>query len=167
MTKQERKYLVKSFTKIKKILSNKKISQSQYSATDHFYGRQKGNNVTKLVKYSDKLEIHVLEEEDGIYLLKKTIPMKTVNEGINWLRNSGFSVIDIVKMESITYDYLGGLVRLYLIDGWLHSVILSHDNEKLSEVEKKLGIKKADVIAQPYNVYLESLGKLRTMMNYS
>lgn len=163
MTKLEKKYRVDTFDRIRRILDSKNLVSSNKNTTYHYYGHQAGNNVTKLVKYSDKQEIHILEESDGIFSLKEIIPVNSVEEGLEWLRSHGFSQIDDVKMQSESYEFMGGLVRLYLIDDWLHSIILSHEGEVLQEVEQELGLTHDDVIEQPYNEYLDSLGKLKSI----
>ncbi|MCB9813173.1 MAG: hypothetical protein H6772_02070 [Pseudomonadales bacterium] len=161
MSKQEKKYRIKSFDSIKEFLTQKNVLPIRSSLTYHYYGQQDTNNVTKLVQYADKQEIHILEESDGLFSLKEIIPVSTKKEGFSWLRSHGFKEIGEVKMESQTFDYSEGLVRLYLIDDWLHAIILSHVGDNLLQVEAELGLDSEEVISQPFNVYLDLIGKLK------
>jgi len=162
MIQQEKKYRVDSLDLALHFFSEKNIAPSQMSTTNHFYGQQSGNNVTKLVQYSDKYEIHILEEADGVFSLVEKISVDSVDDGLNWLRSQGFEFIDEIKMWSQTFEYKGGLVRLYLIDDWLHSIILSHPHDQLKDIEKELKLKPEEVIEKPYNKFLTSLGMIKT-----
>lgn len=162
MTRQEKKYRADSFDYALHFFAERSVPQIQTSTTYHFYGQQGGNNVTKLVQYADKQEIHILEESGGIFSLVETIPVDTVNDGLEWLRSHGYEHVDEVKMQSWSFEYRGGLVRLYLIDDWLHSIILSHEYGQIQTVEKELGLKAEDVIVEPYNKYLATAGRLKS-----
>lgn len=163
MKHQEKKYQVESFDQVKKILDKLGIKKSEESITNHYYGQHKGNDVVKLVKYADRNEIHVLKESEGKFSLEESLPMENTEEGLKWLKDKGYKVVNLVKMANVDYEYKGGLVRLYVIDDWSHSVILDYPEGKHEAIEKEFGLETAEVISVPYNKQLEQMGKLRSM----
>ncbi|MBP7740940.1 hypothetical protein KA089_02050 [Candidatus Woesebacteria bacterium] len=163
MKYQEKKYQVETFDEIREILDKLGISGSSEKVTNHYYGQHEGNDVVKLVSYYDKNEIHALEESNGKFSLKKSISVKNVEEGLKWLKSKGYKAVDLIKMDNVDYEYKGGQIRLYLIDDWLHSIILDYPEGKHEIIEKELGLKAEDIISIPYNKQLELLGKLRSM----
>jgi len=163
MKYQEKKYQVESFDEIKKMLDKLGIEKSREAVAKHYYAQHEGNDVTKLVEYRDKIEIHVLKEKDGKFNLVESIPMESVEAGLKWLKDKGYKVVDLVKMANEDYEHKGGQVRLYTIDDWLKSVILDYPEGKHEAIAKEFGLDKAGVIKMPYNKQLEKAGKLRTM----
>lgn len=162
MKYQEKKYEVKSFDEIIEILDKLGAKKVGGKTTEHFYGQHKGNNVVKLVKYADRDEIHVLKEVGGKFSLVESNSMKDTKEGLQDLKNRGYEAVDVIKMENTDYEHKGGLVRLYLIDDFLPSVILDYPEGKHEDVEKELSLEDANRISIPYNKQLKKLGKLRT-----
>ena len=67
MKHQEKKYRVNSFAKIQEILSEANVKKGKEVVTTHYYAPQENNDVVKLVKYSGRNEIHILEESKGRY----------------------------------------------------------------------------------------------------
>ena len=124
MKQQEKKYRVDSFTKVLEILSKNNAKKKQEIINIHFYTQKEGNDVVKLVKYRDQNEIHILDEIDGKYILKQKIPMKSTEEGLRWLKDKGYKMVDIIKMTYTDYEYKGGIIGLYTINDFLYSVIL-------------------------------------------
>ncbi|MBT3249823.1 MAG: hypothetical protein HN846_00125 [Candidatus Pacebacteria bacterium] len=163
MKHQEKKYQVDSFDEIRVKLSALGIQPSKEKTTNHYYGQHEGNDVTKLVSYADKNEIHVLKEVNGKFDLEQSVSVGSVEAGLEWLRGKGYQAVDLVKMSSIDYEYQGGLVRLYLIDDWLHSVILDYPAGKHEEIERDFCLEDVERITVPYNKQLEQLGRLRSM----
>lgn len=163
MKHQEQKYQVESFDDIKKILDELDIKGSPEKVTNHYYGQHKGNDVVKLVSYSDKNEIHILKESRGNFDLEQSIPVESIEMGLNWLKNKDYKAVDLVKMANVDYEHKGGLIRLYLIDDWLHSVILDYSVGEHETVEKELGLEAAERITVPYNKQLKKMNKLRSM----
>lgn len=163
MKYQEKKYQVVSFDKIKSKLEELDLKPSSKKVTNHYYGQHEGNDVTKLVSYADRSEIHVLKENQGKFDLVQSFPVDNVEAGLKWLGDKGYQVADLVKMASVDYEFKGGLVRLYTIDDWLHSVILDYPAGKHEQIAQELGMETAQMITIPYNKQLESLGKLRSM----
>ncbi|NCO12556.1 MAG: hypothetical protein COZ34_02735 [Candidatus Pacebacteria bacterium CG_4_10_14_3_um_filter_34_15] len=163
MKYQEKKYQVESFDKIIKILDKLGISVSSEKVTNHYYGQHEGNDVVKLVSYSNKNEIHILEESHGKFSSMESIPVENIEAGLKWLKNKGYQVVDLIKMSNFDYDYKGGQIRLYLIDDWLHSIILDYPEGQHEVIENELGLRPEDKISIPYNKQLELLGKLRSM----
>ena len=162
MKHQEKKYQINSFNHVIGVLKRLGALKKSGKVTHHYYGQSDGNDVTKLVKYQDKCEIHILKETDGKFDLTDNIPVKDIKDGLKWLKTNGFKAVDIIKMENIDYEYNGGLVRLYTIDDWLKSVILDYPKGKHEKIAEKLGLVSNDQIKVPYNKHLASLGKLRS-----
>ncbi len=79
---QEKKYQVEFFER----LGAKKTDET---VTKHYYGQHEGNDVTKLVEYKDKNEIHVLKENQGKFDLVERIPMASLEAGLKWLKDKG------------------------------------------------------------------------------
>lgn len=163
MKYQEKKYKVDSFSKIKKILEEKGVRANREVLSTHYYSQQESNDVVKLVKFSDKNEIHKLEESNGRFNLKENIPMESAEEGFEWLKNKGYKTVNVAKMANTDFEYKGGIVGLYLIDDFLHSVILDFPEGQAGAIEREFGLSNAEVINIPYNKYLEKIGKLKTV----
>ena len=159
----EKKYRVTSLSKIQKILDVLGAQKVKQTVATHYYARHKGNGVVKLVAYEDKNEIHVLEDLNGKFSLKETVPMKTTEAGLQWLKDKGHTMVDIVKMANTDYTYEAGVVGLYLINDSLRSIILDFPEGQHETIEKELGLDSAETIDIPYNKLLERLGKLQTI----
>lgn len=163
MLHQEQKYRVDSFTEVQAFFQAQQIELSPVKTTEHYYARQPGDDVVKLVSYQDKHEIHELEAQQGSFVLRRSLAVVDAAAGLAWLRAQGYEWVDLVKMTSRDYAYQGGLVRLYLLDDWLHSVILDYPAGQHQVVAEELGLSEKQLISAPYNKYLQELGKLRTM----
>lgn len=163
MKHQEKKYRVDSFAKVQKILDESGAKGKETIVTTHYYARKEGNDVVKLVEYSDRNEIHILEESNGKFSLKEKIPVENTDAGLQWLKDKGYGTVDLVKMEYTDYEYKGGIVGLYVINDFLYSVILDFPSEQHEEMEKEFGLKAADVVSLPYNKFLEQIGQLKSM----
>ena len=129
----------------------------------HYYGEHKGNDVEKFVEYADRCEIHILQEQDGKFTMTEHRSITNKDEGFSWLKSRGFTTANIVTMAYTEYEYKEGTVGLYVIDDFLSSVILYYSPEKLEAMEKEFELEHAEVISLPYNKYMNTLGKLRTM----
>ncbi len=163
MKHQEKKYRVDSFSEIKKILEGKGAKKDKGVVTTHYYAPQESNGVVKLVDYTDSNEIHILEESQGRFSLKDSIPVENTNAGLKWLKDKGYRTANVVRMVNTDYKYKNGIVGLYIIDGFLHSVILDFPEGQHEAIEKEFGLDNAEVISIPYNKYLEKIGKLQTI----
>lgn len=163
MKHQEKKYRVSSFAKIEKILKEIGAKKQKTVVSTHYYAQRQGNDVVKLVQYDDRYEIHILEESNGKFTPKEKIQVKDTQAGLQWLRNKGYKAVDLVKMENTDYEYKSGVIGLYTINDFLHSVILYFPPEQCVIVEKELGLENAEVISIPYNKLLEQIGRLRSV----
>ena len=163
MKYQEKKYQIDSFTKIQTILDEVGAKKGHKVITDHYYAQQDGNDVVKLVKYTDRNEIHILGYSDGKYSLKENIPVENTETGLQWLKNKGYKIVNLVKMAYTDYEYKNGIVGLYIIDDFLHSVILDFPEGHHRAIEKEFELNTTEVISVPYNKYLDQIGKLRSM----
>lgn len=150
----ERKYKVDSFDEIVQKLSELDVTQLPTSESHHYYAKQDSLDVVKLVVSLDQSEIHVLKEEDGAFTLTDRIPVKDKDAGITWLKDHGFNDITHIKMVHSDHAYDGGIVGLYVINDKLKSVILDYPLEKQAGMARLFGLEKAEVIEQPYNLYL-------------
>ena len=163
MKPQEKKYRVSSFAHIEQILKKVGAKKAKEIVSTHYYGVHEGNDVEKFVEYPDRCEIHVLKEQDGRFTMTEHRPITDKAEGLVWLKRRGFTTANIVSMAYTEYAYKDGTVGLYMIDDFLSSVILYYLPEKISEMEKEFELENAEVISLPYNKYLDTLGKRRTM----
>ncbi len=163
MKPQEKKYLVDSFTTIQKILKEKGAKKKKEIISIHYYGQHEGNDVEKFVEYADRYEVHTLKEEDGRFTLTEHKTIKDKDAGLAWLKEKGYTTANIVKMAYTEYEYKNGTVGLYIIDDFLHSVILYYSPSQHKSIEKEFGLQKTEVMTVPYNKYLERLGKLHSM----
>ena len=163
MKHQEKKYRVDSFTKIQKVLDESDVKNGKKTATTHYYAPKKSNDVVKVVEYNDRSEIHILGESKGKYTLKEIIPVDNTTAGLRWLKDKGYKEVNVLKMVNTDYEYRNGLVGLYIIDDFLHSVILDFPAGQHESVEKEFGLDNAEVISIPYNKYLEKIVKLQTI----
>lgn len=163
MKPQEKKYQVNSFIKILKLLKEKGAKKKQRIISTHYYGQHKSNDVEKFVEYSDHFEIHILKESDGKFTMieHKSIPDK--DSGFKWLKNRGFTMANIVKMDYEEYKYKNGKIGLYTIDDFLHSVILYYPSDKHEAMEKEFGLNNSEVISVPYNKLLKKMNCLRSL----
>lgn len=160
---QEKKYKTDSFEKILGTLNKVGAKKIKEVVNTHYYAIQEGNDVTKLVEFPDRFEIHILKESDGKYSLTENIPVETKEAGLKWLKDKGYKVVNIVKMAYTDYEYKDGIVGLYVIDDFLYSVILDFPPGQHEAIEREFGLSSAEVINLPYNKYLDKLGKLRSM----
>lgn len=163
MKHQEKKYLVDSFTNVQKILNDSGAKKVKEVVSTHYYVEQEGNDVVKLVKYSDRNEIHILKESQGKYSLTENIPVESTEAGLKWLKNKGFKVVNLVKMEYADYEYKNGIVGLYVINDFLQSVILDYVDGQHDAREKEFGLNSSQVINVPYNKLLEQMGRLQSV----
>ncbi len=163
MKRQEKKYLVDSFTSIRKILKEKHAKKVREVVSTHYYGEHKGNDVEKFVEYSNRCEIHVLKESGGRFTLTKHKPILDKEEGLAWLKGKRYTDANIVKMAYTEYEYKNGIVGLYVIDGFLYSVILDFPQGQHEAMEKEFGLQTTEVMSLPYNKYLEKIGRLRSL----
>ncbi|HSX31551.1 MAG TPA: hypothetical protein VLE99_06575 [Candidatus Saccharimonadales bacterium] len=163
MRYQEKKYRVDGFELIITRLMTLGIEPLEPSTSTHYYAQQLDSGVTKIVEHSAKTAIHVLDEVGGKFSLRENIAIQNLAAGKAWLKDHGFHKISIVTMDHTDYEYRTGLVGLYVINNWLHSVILDYPSGQHKTIEHELGLDKAEVISLPYNKYLESLGKLKSI----
>lgn len=163
MKRQEKKYLVDSFDPVIKLLKEKHAAKLKEIVSTHYYGQHEGNDVEKFVEYSDRYEIHALKEQDGKFTMTEDRLIADKHEGLAWLKNKGYTDANIVTMAYTEYAYKSGTVGLYVIDDFLHSVILYYPPDQHEAMEKEFGLEKAEVITVPYNKFLSKLGKLRSM----
>jgi len=163
MKSQEKRYRVDSFVGIKKILDEAGAKKGKEIVTTHYYAQQDGNDVVKLVDYDNRNEIHILKESDGNFSLTEKIPVESVDVGLKWLEDKGYETVDVVKMIYTDYEYKGGLVGLYIIDDFLHSVILDFPPGQHKAIGKGFGLSNAEIISVPYNKYLKEIGRLGSM----
>lgn len=164
MTLVEKKFRIESFERIKEFLKNAGAKEVKRVTSTHYYGEHEGNDVEKFVVYPDRTEIHVLKESDGKFALTESKPIAGKEEGFAWLKSRGYTKANIVDMNYTEYAYKNGTVGLYVIDNVLRSVILYYPKEKHEAMEKEFGLETAEVIAVPYNKYLASLSRLRTIV---
>lgn len=163
MTKlyQERKYRVESFIPIKRRLEQLGIAGSKLKKTSHYYRQYEGNDVIKLISNKNKNKIVHLKENKGKFDLIESIQMESLEDGLNWMKEKGYSSVGLVKMENVDYKYKNGLVRLYIIDDWLYTVILKYPKGEHKSLESDLLLGKAETVKVPYNKLLKQLGKLK------
>jgi len=163
MKYQEKKYLVKTFSRIRDMLESKHATKNSKTVTIHYYAQKEGNDVTKLVEFIDRYEIHILKESHGNFSLTEKIPMASNKAGFRWLKDKGYNTVNVVKMQNTDYGYKGGIIGLYIINDVLHSVILNFPEGQHDAVANEFGLDTAEVITVPYNKYLEQLGRSRSM----
>lgn len=159
----EKKYRVDDFVAVKRKLETFGAKKENQVTTTHYYARHEGNNVTKLVEYDDHNEIHILQESKGKFTLKENTPVKNVEAGLKWLRDKGYTTLDVVKMVYVDYRYKEGTVGLYVINDFLHSVILDFPEQQHDVIEKQFGLSTAEVISIPYNKYLQRVGQIKSI----
>ncbi len=161
MNHMEKKYRVDSFDTILQKLKAFGSTPEKESKSEHYYTHQPNNDVVKLVVHTGKAEIHKLKEHDGKFTLTDTIPLTNTKAGMSWLKQHGYTTLDVVKMSHVDYPYKGGIVGVYTINDFLRSVILDNLAGQHEAIEAELGLQAAERIDVPYNKYLESIGKLR------
>lgn len=164
MKPQEKKYRVESFERIHKKLDEVGAKKMHEITSVHYYGVHDGNDVEKFVVYPNRCEIHSLKESNGKFTMMEHFRVSDKDAGFAWLRGRGYNSANIVDMDYTEYTYQDGTVGLYIIDGFLHSVILYYPGDMLDEMENEFGLQRAEVISIPYNKYLEKMGKLRSML---
>jgi adenylate cyclase class IV len=159
MKHTEKKYHVDSLDHIKSVLATVGAQQVETDTSQHYYGQHSGNDVTKLVVYKDRSEIHRLEEHEGKFSLKEKIAVKDKNDGLRWLREHGYSEVGVVEMKCTNYTYKNGIIGLYVLNNSVYSVILDFDDSEHKNTEQELGLANTTVISVPYDKYLKRLGE--------
>ncbi len=162
MKHHEKKYRVSDFEGIQAKLKELGAQKVKNTSSTHYYAQQASNDVIKLVHYTDRDEIHVLKETDGTFSLAETITVKDIDNGFEWLKRKGYTTVDVVKMDYVDYGYDDGVVGLYTINNNLHSVILDFPKNKHTKIEEVFGLDEKEVIAIPYNKYLQQKGLSNT-----
>jgi hypothetical protein len=157
---QEKKFQVQSFSEIKQLLSRSGAQPQRASTSIHYYAPLQTPGVVKLVVHGDKAAIHILDEQNGKFTLSQNIAVKDKAAGLQWLGAQGFTKVFVVTMAHTDYEYKDGIVGLYFINNDLKSVILDFPPGQHNAIAAELGLANAQIIAQPYNVYLQQQGKL-------
>ncbi len=156
MKHSEQKYRVTSFDDVKTKLVDVGAKALPSSITYHYYAVQDSLDVSKLVVFPDKSEIHVLKEQDGNFTLTDRISVEDKESGLQWLKVHGHENTTLVTMDSTNYEYAGGIVGLYIINDKLHSVIFEFPSDQHNKMVDLFGMKDKEKIEQPYNKYLEN-----------
>lgn len=155
--KVEKKYRVNELGIYKLSLKEHNYSQAAEKITTHYYGKRADKNVTKLVVYGDRSEIHELTESDGAFELTRITPMSSQTQGLKWLTQKGYSNPQKLIMKSTSYDLDDARVGLYEINNTLLSIIIEAKPDISIAIETMLGLQNAEQIKLPYNIYLENL----------
>lgn len=163
MKRVEMKFQVNSFRPIEDKLQKLGSKKGTSTTLVNYYARQDSKDVVKLVHYPDRDEIAMLTESNGTFLLKERIAVDSTKAGLEWLKNKGYSLVDVVEMHCTEYEYAGGIVGLYLINGWLHSVILDFPTQQHTDMKELFSLTQAQEITVPYNLYLEQAGKVQSL----
>ncbi|HUD11119.1 MAG TPA: cupin domain-containing protein [Candidatus Saccharimonadia bacterium] len=163
MKYQEKKYRVEDFVAIELVLKKLHAQKAGESSSTHYYAQHTGNDVMKLVDCSDQCEIHELKAENGKFTLMKRLPMSSLRAGLEWLRGNGYDKVSIITMKHTDFNYSGGVVGLYVINDYLHSVIIDVPPGEHEARARELGIDGAEVIEAPYDKFLQQLGKLEAV----
>jgi hypothetical protein len=160
MKHQEKKYRVENFAAIEGRLTTLNAEKISKSSSTHYYIPQPNNNVVKIVKDSDRCEVHKLSEAGGKFNLTQKIALKGMNEAMAWLRGNNYDEVAVVSMSHADFAHRGGIVGLYVINDFLYSIILDFPSSQHDDVAQELGMSGAEVIEVPYNKYLEQMGRL-------
>ncbi len=163
MEPQEKKYRVESFAGIQNKLSEASAKKGREIVSTHYYGEHESNDVEKFVEYVDRYEVHALKESGGRFTMTEHKPIADKAAGIAWLKGKGYTTANIVKMAYTEYEYKNGTVGLYTINDFLKSVILYYPPPQHEAIEKEFGLQNAEVIAVPYNKYIEQMGRSQSM----
>lgn len=164
MDVSEKKYLVSDLSLFEAKLKTLGATEVKRVQSSHYYGHHDGSDVEKFVVYPDHSAIHVLKEQNGTFTLTEDRAIADKAEGLAWLKDRGYTQVDMVDMDYTDYAYEDGTIGLYSIDhGAVYSVILTYPADAHDTMEKKLGLVGMEQIALPYNKYLEVQGKLRSM----
>jgi hypothetical protein len=160
---QEKKYRVDSFDSVLRKLHDAGAESGQERKSEHYYTHQPNNDVVKLVVHCDKAEIHELKERNGRFDLGEKIPLKDLQAGFGWLKRQGYTTLDVVQITYTDYGYKDGIVGLYIINDFLHSVILDYPQGRHETIEAEFDLQKAERIDIPYNKYLHRFSGLQTV----
>jgi|GEM_PF-778712 hypothetical protein len=163
MKHAEIKFEVDSFKHVEDTLQKLGAKKGTLTVLINYYARQDSKDVVKLVHYPDRDEINILVESNGTFLLKDRIAVDSTEAGLEWLKNKGYSLVDVVEMHCTEYEYADGTIGLYLINGWLHSVILDFPSEEHEDMKERFDLTRAQEITIPYNLYLERAGKVQSL----
>ncbi len=128
--------------------------------TTHIYAARDDGNVTKLVVYDERSEIHELTQTSGTFELTSCHKVNSREAGIKWLKAQGYTKFRKIIMNSTTYKVLDGTVGLYTINSQLKSVIIDAPSNRRNELTKQLSLENSEVISLPFDQYLASRGQL-------
>jgi hypothetical protein len=132
-------------------------------SSTHYYAHLDSNETIKMIDYPDRVEIHRVGYNDGLYSIDEVTEVTDVEAGFEWFKKEGFKELDVLEMRDQEFSYLGGGFALYTVDKDILSVILGYEEEKLPEMEKVFGLEGAEQIVVPYNVYVGQLGRLHAI----
>lgn len=163
MKNQEKKYEVDSFNTILDQIKVMGLTKIKDVASEHYYGKKEGNDVEKFVVYSDRVEVHVWKNIDGRFIPTEDYQIESKEKGLLWLKQRGFTQVNIVTMNYTEYQYQDGSIGLYTIDDFHHSAILNLPAGEHQNAEKVFNLENSKIITVPYNKLLQSMGKLRTI----
>ena len=157
----EKKYRVNGFEEVLPRLLSLGAKPLKQSESTHYYAPREDNDVVKLVSKSTGFEIHELTESAGKFELTRSLQMKDLDSGLQWLLGQGYTEVGILHMEDTEYAYDTGVVGIYVINHTLRSVILDFPEGKHERPAQQLGLNDTELIEMPYNKYLEIHGDLR------
>lgn len=155
MAKLEKKFRVAAFDSVIEKLEEIGATPSEGKTATHYYAPMSGTTVTKLVDEPDGVRITQLEDHGGTFEFTQNTEVDSVESGLNWLAENGFTDLKKVEMESAEYQLDQGTVGLYTINqGKLLSVILYFEPEKHQEITSLLGLENAERIEVPYSQFV-------------
>ena len=85
----ETKYRVEELASCARKLDGLGAKRRGSKTTTHYYAQRADRNVTKLVDYGVRWQIHELEEDSGTFRLKRKVDMPSRQAGLDWLKDAG------------------------------------------------------------------------------
>jgi hypothetical protein len=161
MKHMEKKYRIEGFDEIEARLTELGAPIVGQSSSTHYYAPLTSNDVVKLVEHDGSCELHRLKEDGGKFTMTERRTFGSRHEGLLWLQSQGYEQVAIISMQHTDYGYGDGVIGLYIINDVLKSVILDLPPGAHEEASQTLGLDEAEVIAVPYNRYLEQAGQLK------
>jgi hypothetical protein len=158
----EKKFRLDTFDSLRAKLVELNAIKLKDGSSRHYYAELDNDDVIKIVSsQSGEAAVIALRKSSGnTFEQVDKLSLSNVKAGFEWLKNRGYSRVGVLDIEYSKYEYQGGEVGLYIISGFLKSVILDFPANKHEEIEGLLGLSNEESIGVPYNKYLKTLGKL-------
>ena len=150
--KVEKKFKVATLDPYIQKLEGLGIKPFKDGVSIHYYARNTGSTIRKIVEDEDEVRITELEDHGGTFEFTKRERVESLEAGLAWMKKQGHNDMQQVKMASKQYEYQDGKIELISInDGQIYSVILNYEPPLHEKIAKEIDLVDAEKIEVPFS----------------